>query len=425
MKAVVLAAGEGVRMRPLTSGRSKHMIKLAGKPILEYVLLSLRASGIKEAAVVVGYKKELIKQFFGDGSKLGMKLEYIIQSGVSGTADALGLTEKYVGDENFVAVYGDLLIKPEAIRPLFSAHKKGAAATIGVVPVKQPEQYGAVEVKNGKIINIIEKPKAGKAKTNLANAAIFIFTSKIFEKIKRTKYSPRKELEITDSIRYLIEDKMPVVAAKINPDNWMDIGRPWDLLEANKRVLQDMKLEVRGEIEDGVHITGPVGLCEGARLRSGTYIEGPVFIDEDSDIGPNCYIRPYTSIGKNVRIGNACEIKNSIIMDRTHVAHLSYIADSVVGENCNFGAGVITANLRFDDKPVKVKVKDELIDSGLRKLGVFMGDDVKVGVNANFMPGVKIGSNSCVGPSMVVYQDVEPNVLILKKQELTEKRRKN
>jgi len=406
LKAVILAAGEGVRMRPLTSSRSKHMIKLAGKPILEYVLLTLRASGIKEAAVVVGYKEDLIRNFFGDGSKFGIQLDYIIQSKVSGTADAIGLTEKYVGDEDFLTVYGDLLINPESMRSIFRKHRKGAAATMGVVPVKQPEQYGVVEVENGKVINIIEKPIVGETETNLVNAAIYIFSSKIFEKIKKTKYSQRKELEITDSIRYLIEDKMRVNAAEIKPENWIDIGRPWDLIGANKMVLQDTKLEIKGEIEDGVHINGPIGLGERSRLRSGTYIEGPVFIDEDCNIGPNCYIRPYTSIGKNVRIGNACEIKSSLIMDQTHIAHLSYVADSVIGEGCNLGAGVITANLRFDDKPVKVKIKEELINSELKKLGVFMGDNVKVGINVSFMPGVKIGSNTWIGPGMVIYRDV-------------------
>jgi len=406
LKAVLLAAGEGVRMRPLTSTRSKHMIFLAGKPVLEHCLLSLNEAGFKEALVVVGYKGELIKQYFGNGSKFGMRLNYIEQEKVLGTANAIQLAEDYVEDEPFLATYGDLLITPRAIRLLLSKHKAGAAATIGIVPVSQTEQYGTVKLKDDKIVSIIEKPKFGAAPSNLANAGIYLFTSEIFSRIKRTKHSPRREFEVTDSIRLLIEDGLPVTAAEIHPDDWMDIGRPWDLLEANKRVLQRATLRIRGEVEAGAHLVGPVGLGVNARVRSGAYIEGAVFIDGDSDIGPNCYIRPYTSIGKRVRIGNGCEIKNSIVMDGTHIGHLSYVGDSVVGSNCNFGAGTITANLRLDDKSVKVVVKNKLIDSGLRKLGVFVGDNVKTGINVSFMPGVKVGPNTWIEPNISVYKDL-------------------
>lgn len=406
MKAVLLAAGEGVRMRPLTSTRSKHMIFLAGKPILEHCLLSLTEAGFKEALVVVGYERELIKQYFGNGSKFGMRLNYIEQERVSGTANAIQLAEDYVEDEPFLATYGDLLITPRALRVLLSKHKAEAAVTISIVPVSHPEQYGTVKLKDDKIISIVEKPKISSAPSNLANAGIYIFTSEIFSRIKRTKHSPRREFEVTDSIRLLIKDESPVTVAEIDPDDWMDIGRPWDLLEANKRVLQRAKLRIEGEVEDGAHLFGPVGVGVNARIRSGAYIEGPVSIDGDSDIGPNCYIRPYTSIGKKVRIGNGCEIKNSIVMDSTHIGHLSYVGDSVIGARCNFGAGTITANLRLDEKPIKVMVKDKPIDSGLRKLGMFAGDNVKTGINVSFMPGVKVGPNTLIGPSVSVYRDL-------------------
>ena len=181
MKAVLLAAGEGVRMRPLTSTRSKHMIFLAGKPILEHCLLSLTEAGFKEALVVVGYERELIKQYFGDGSKFGIRLNYIEQERVLGTANALQLAEDYVEDEPFLATYGDLLITPRALRFLLAKHKAGTATTISIVPVSQPEQYGAVKLKDDKIVSIVEKPKLGAAPSNLANAGIYIFTSEINE----------------------------------------------------------------------------------------------------------------------------------------------------------------------------------------------------------------------------------------------------
>ncbi|RLI33379.1 hypothetical protein DRO56_01865, partial [Candidatus Bathyarchaeota archaeon] len=147
---------------------------------------------------------------------------------------------------------------------------------------------------------------------------------------------------------------------------------------------------------------------EGARVRAGAYIEGPVLIGRGSDIGPNCYIRPSTSIGEEVRIGNACEVKNSIIMDRTHVAHLSYVGDSVLGSGCNLGAGTITANIRFDKRNVRMNIKGRRIDSGRRKLGTFMGDDAQTGINVSLMPGVKVGPGSWIAPGLTVYEDVPP-----------------
>lgn len=135
-------------------------------------------------------------------------------------------------------------------------------------------------------------------------------------------------------------------------------------------------------------------------------LEGPALIMSGADIGPNCYIRPFTTIGRNSRIGNACEVKNSIVMDDSRVPHLSYIGDSIIGERCNLGAGTIVANLRLDEQPIKMMVKDSLVNTGKRKLGVIMGDDVETGVNCSLMPGVKIGSRARIGPGVVVYRDV-------------------
>jgi bifunctional UDP-N-acetylglucosamine pyrophosphorylase/glucosamine-1-phosphate N-acetyltransferase len=173
-----------------------------------------------------------------------------------------------------------------------------------------------------------------------------------------------------------------------------------------------MEGSIEGDIEDGVHVQGPVRIAEGARVRSGAYIEGPVCIGSGSDIGPNCYLRPSTCIGADVRVGNACEVKNSIIMDGTRVPHLSYIGDSVIGERCNLGAGTITANIRFDKKNVKVEIKGERIDSGRRKLGVIIGDDAQTGINVNLLPGVKVGASAWIAPGLTVYEDIKSGTIL-------------
>ena len=420
MKAVVLAAGEGTRLKPITLTRPKHLIRVGGKLLLEHCLNALKAVGIEETLIVIHYMGDAIRTYFGDGKNFGLRISYVEQKEVLGTGNAVSIAEPYV-KEDFVLVYGDLLFSVDALKKVVAIHEREKpAATMAVVPVEKPENYGIVELENSRVKNIIEKPSRDKAPTNLANAGIYVFSTEIFEKIKQTKASVRGEWEITDAISLLLKEKT-VLGVEISKDEWLDIGRPWDLLEANRWILQRTKHKVLGTVENGAHLIGPVSVAETARIRSGAYIEGPAFIDEESDIGPNCYIRPCTSIGKKVRIGNACEIKNSIIMDNTHIGHLSYVGDSIIGENCNLGAGTITANYRLDAKTIKMKIKDKVVDSERTKLGAVLGDNVKAGINTLFMPGVKVGCNSWIGPNVVVYRDLPPNTITLLKQSLEQR----
>jgi len=423
MKGVVLAAGEGVRLQPITLTRPKHLIKIGGKPILEHCLEAMKTCGINEIVIVVYYMADAIRNYFGNGEKFGLKIEYVQQQAVLGTGNATSLAEPYV-KEDFMMVYGDLLFTADALKKLLNFHnKEKPTATLTVVSVEKPEDYGVIELQNeNQVKRLIEKPKREEAPTNLANAGLYVFSHEIFEKIKETSASTRGEWEITDAILQLLQEKKTVLAAQISRKEWFDIGRPWDLLDANGWMLKKMKHKVCGYIEEGAHIIGPVTVAETARIRSGAYIEGPAYIDEESDIGPNCYIRPCTCIGKKVRIGNACEIKNSVIMDNVHIGHLSYIGDSVLGEKCNLGAGTITANYRFDSEAIAMTVKDKLVNSGRRKLGAILGDNVKTGINSLFMPGVKVGNNSWIGPNLVVQRDIPPDTIALLQQQAEMKR---
>jgi bifunctional UDP-N-acetylglucosamine pyrophosphorylase/glucosamine-1-phosphate N-acetyltransferase len=423
MKAVILAAGEGVRLQPITLTRPKHLIKIGGKPILEHCLNAVKNSGIDEVLIVTHFMADMICQHFGDGKKFGLKIEYVEQKAVLGTGNAAGIVEAYI-EGDFLLVYGDLLFAAEAVKSVISLHQKEEpAATMAVVPVEKAENYGVVELENEKLVRrIVEKPSREEAPSNLANAGIYVFSTEIFEKIKETSASVRGEWEITDAISLLLKDGKTVLAAKISRDDWIDVGMPWDLLEANRWALMRKHHKICGLVENGAHLIGPVTVAETARVRSGAYIEGPAFIDEGSDVGPNCYIRPYTSIGKGVRIGNACEIKNSMVMDKVHIGHLSYVGDSILGEGCNLGAGTIVANYRFDAGTVKMVVKDKVVDSEKRKLGVILGDNVKTGINALLMPGVKVGNNSWVGPNVVVHRDLPANSVVLLKQNVEERK---
>ena len=417
MKAVILAAGEGQRLRPLTYTRPKHMIPVAGKPILEYLINALKESGIEEILIVVNYGADAIREYFGDGSGYGAKIEYIYQKEISGTAGAILSAREYVNGP-FLAVNGDILVSPDAIKLVMDKFNMGGSAVVlAAVRVSRPEEFGVLKVKDEELIDIMEKP-ATDIPSNLVNAGIYAFSPDIFDYIGRTRVTEGGELEITYSIRLMVNENRRVSVVEMSGEKWLDIGRPWDLLEANARILCQIKPSILGEVEEGARIKGPVFVGEGALIRSGSYVEGPVFIGCGSEIGPNCYIRPYTSIGRNVRVGNACEVKNSILMDNVHVGHLSYIGDSIIGENCNLGAGSISANLRFDRKTVKMRVKGEVVDSGRVKMGVVMGDNVSTGVGALFMPGVTIGCNCWIGPNVVVYEDVPPNTILILEQQI-------
>jgi bifunctional UDP-N-acetylglucosamine pyrophosphorylase/glucosamine-1-phosphate N-acetyltransferase len=176
-------------------------------------------------------------------------------------------------------------------------------------------------------------------------------------------------------------------------------------------------------VEQNVVLKGTVRLGEKSLIKSGCYIEGPVYIGVGSKIGPNTRIRPNTSIQDRVIVGTSCEIKNSLIMDGTKIPHQSYVGDSIIGESCNLGAGTITANIRFDEETLKMRVKGHVLDTGRKKLGVIMGDNVQTGINVSILPGVRIGPGSWLGPGTVISKDVRAGQLLLARQTYVRKRR--
>nr|MDO8097796.1 sugar phosphate nucleotidyltransferase [Candidatus Njordarchaeota archaeon] len=416
MKGVILAAGEGVRLQPLSLTRPKVMLPVAGKPILQNIVESFRASGINEICMVVGYLQEKIRAFFGDGSKFGTELSYIEQKKPGGTADAASLVEGYVGHEDFILSNGDVLVRREDYKKLVEGYSAETPdATMVGYRVEDPSQFGIVEsTSNHEVTKIIEKPTSGQTQSNLANCGIYVFSSKIFGAIKRTSRSSRGEYEITESIQHLIDHMSGRVTVHKIEDWWAHIGQPWDLLEANELLMKehDKEYSLEGEVENTVTIKPPVKLGKNSIIRTGTYVEGPVIIGDSCDIGPNTYIRSCTSIGSKCRVGNACEIKNSVIMDKTHIPHLSYVGDSIIGENVNLGAGTITANLRLDEKPIFVTIKGQRVSSGRKKLGALIGDNVRTGIGVTIMPGVTIGPDSAIGANTIVNFDVPRNRFI-------------
>jgi len=282
MKAVVLAAGEGTRMRPLTANLPKPLLPVAGKPFLRHTLEALRSAGIAQVAVLIGWQGHRIRESLGDGEAFGLSIAYEEQTERLGTAHAIGCMRSHV-DGPFLSVNGDVVVSAEALAAMIAYRQKVRAPVIGLAEVPNPAAFGVVELNDGKVTGLEEKPR--RPKSNLINAGIYAFDEDIFPLIDKTPKSPRGEYEITDTIRALMETQ-DVYGFRL-PGEWIDVGRPWDLLRANAALLAPLKGASHGDVDGGATLIGEVLVEAGARVRRGAYIEGPTVIGPGAEIGPN------------------------------------------------------------------------------------------------------------------------------------------
>jgi len=348
---VILAAGEGSRMWPLAETRPKHLLPIAGKPLLGYILTALAKNAISDVTLIVGFQEDVIRKALTTGEEYGVRLNYVKQPRWTGTATALGKAYEALGTDRFLVVYGDLMIDSIAVRLLI---EKAATCprVMGVVRMPDASQYGLVELRGDRATNIVEKPSNACSKPGWVNAGMYVLDGDVFKAIAKTKASKRAEYELTTSLRLLIKRGKEINGVVIPDSDWLDVGRPWDLLAANERALSSLRSLSLGTVEAGVTIKGHVFVDQGAVIKSGSYLEGPVYCGKGSKIGPHARIRSFTSVEDDVVVGQSCDIKNSIIMKGSKVPHLSYVGDSIIGEHCNLGAGTMTANVRFDKRSI-------------------------------------------------------------------------
>lgn len=405
MKAVVLAAGRGERLWPLTEDNPKPLLPLANKSVLERTLGALVGAGVRQIILVVGFRSEKIRDRFGKGEAVGAELKYVRQKAAKGTADALGTcSNELEGEDRFLVLYGDDYYDSGIPRTFLTKARQNKGVTIGTANVQDASRFGRIESKRGLVTEIREK--AFKAEPGQVNAGIYLMDQSIFPAIKKTKRSIRGELELTDAVRILIRERTQVHTVPLGSRRWLGISYPWDMLEANEWILEAERSVSNGTVERGVHVSGTVVLEEGSVVKAGSYLEGPVHMGKGCHVGPNSHLRPYSTLGDDVKVGAGCEVKNSIVMSNTRIPHLSYVGDSIIGEDCSLGAGTITANLRFDEAMVMSRVRSSWVSSGRKKLGAVLGDGVRTGVNVSIFPGVKIGRGSWIGPGAIVDRDV-------------------
>ncbi len=401
MKAVILAAGEGLRCRPLTLTRSKVMLPVANKPLLEHIINAVAEKGIKEIILVVGYKKERIMDYFGDGLNFGVEISYAFQDAQLGTAHAVKQVKEYI-DGDFLVINGDNLVDAGTIAEILAGQR--GEVTLLAVEREQTVGYGVVILENNRVKKILEKPK--EVVSHLVNAGIYLFSTDVFEEIDQTPLSETGEYAITDTIQQMIEKGKDVFMVE-SESLWLDAVHSWDFLKANAVMLEQRKKDLKGTVENGAVIKGNVVVGENSIIRGGCYIIGPAAIGKNCDIGPNTVILPSTSIGDNTSIDSSVEIMNSIIMNDVRVGSNSYISNSIIGANNIIGPHFSTEVGRN----LMIEMKGILHHADL--LGTVTGDDNNIANRVLIKAGKMIANNCNIEAGVTVYRDIPPASIVL------------
>ena len=424
MKALVLTAGEGQRLRPLTTNRSKSMLMIAGRPVLQYIIDSLIENDIRDIVIVVGHGREDLIDHFQMGGDLGVRIRYMIQHKQEGVEHAiLTAKEEIEGDEEFLLVHGDVLVEPQMVTRTINNHETmGGKVSMLVTLVSNPEQFGTVKIDaNGIVEKLVEKGGPERYVSNYAVAGVSIFSTKILALLEKHR---TMELAIEEFIK-----EGNQVSATVWEKEWAEFTWPWDILNAN-RIVMDRLLKGKGSfiaesanIHSSVVIEGPVYIDEGTIIRPNTTLRGPIYIGKNVYVGNNSLIRDYSCLCQGVSIGYAVEMRNSMVFERVNVGRMTYLADSIIGADTCIEAGVQLWNWRPGTEPLHFESEDETVQITLEKFGAIVGDNVVIGVNASIYPATRIGEDSVISAGCVIQKDIPPRSNVSLKQKLEIKER--
>ncbi|MGK5090516.1 bifunctional sugar-1-phosphate nucleotidylyltransferase/acetyltransferase [Deltaproteobacteria bacterium TL4] len=386
MKAVILAAYCSNRLHPFSSTRAKPMIRVAGKYILESSIRYLKESGIHQILIVVNHKRDMIQDYFSFGEKLGVNIEYIVQEPTEGIGHALKLCEPFLSNhEHFLLAYGDVLSNGNIFSNALTAFSKVGKDIAVVTLPRSSQEFGNVYLDHKmKIMKLVEKPQVGYA--NYVFSGVFVLSRHIFALLDQNRN------DIEQCYQNIIHQQKGLQAT-LWEKGWIDIIYPWHILEANtmimdswKEAIIDSTVSMRGQ----VHLEGPVVIEKNVTIESGTILKGPCYIGENSYIGNNTLIRSYSALGPNSIVGYGSELKNCVLFGEANIGRLSFIGDSVIGENVHLGSGLTTVNHHHDFSTIICTLDDVPVDTGLSKVGVFMGDHVCIGARHTFAPGTVV-----------------------------------
>ena len=374
LKAVILAAGEGKRLRPFTYSEPKVMIPVANRSIMDYVMRSLVSNKITEIVMVVGYRKERIMSYFGDGDGFGAKITYVNQDKQLGNGHALMAACEHV-DGDFIVLPGDSLIDARSVADILSI---GASYGALVMESEMQAKYGVAQLERNRIIDILEK--LGEGGSNIVLTGAYKLPCSFFDVLGGCVEGG--DYNLSHALKLYIKDMKlePIFCQGL----WIDAVYPWDLIEVNHAALANAPIQTAGTIESGVLIHGKVSVGKGTTIRAGTTLYGPISIGSGCDIGPNVSIFPSTSIGDNVTIDPFSVIRNSVIMSDCSIGSHSMLSQSVLG----YGVKV-RSHLMASSADAFVNLEDEFYR--VPNIGTLVGEDCAMGSGVSIEPGTIIG----------------------------------
>ena len=394
MKAVVLAAGEGKRLRPFTETVPKVMLSIANKPIIRYVIDALEKTQIDEIIIVVGYKKEVIMEYFKEYKKT--KITFVTQDKQLGTAHAL-LQAKNKVKGSFIVVPGDNIIDNKSISKLISDKSE---YLILIKEHSHPSKYGVVFTEKEKLKKIIEKPKEEIGK--FISTGIYKFPKSVFKTIE--ELSKKGKYSLTENVQEILNKGKNINT--ILADNWMDIVYPWDLITVNETLISKIGNSKAGTLEKDVVIKGNVNISKDAKIYSGSYIVGPVIIGKGCEIGPNACIFPSTAIGDNTVIYPFTEVRNSVIGRDCHIGSNSFIENSVIGQ-----AVKLKHNFSSTSGKSTTKIENEFIE--LSDIGALVGEDCMIGSHVVIDSGVIVGRKCKIESMKRIRKNIDSNSKVM------------
>jgi glucose-1-phosphate thymidylyltransferase len=328
VKGLILSGGKGTRLRPLTYTSAKQLVPVANKPVLFYGIEAIAAAGIRDIGIVVGDTQAEIRAAVGDGSRWGVRVQYIEQDAPRGLAHAVKISQPFIGDEPFVMYLGDNLLNKGITHFVEQFEREKPAAQILLAKVPDPQMFGVAQLQNGRVIRLVEKPKEPIG--DLALVGVYMFGPQVFESVNRITPSFRNELEITDAIQDLI-DRGLAVHPHIVDGWWKDTGKLEDMLEANRLILDTLERRVEGTIDAESRVEGKVVIEPGVVVER-SVIRGPAIIGRGARI-VHAYVGPFTAIMNDVEIKDS-EIEHSIVLEGSCVRDLANrVIDSLIGRN--------------------------------------------------------------------------------------------
>jgi glucose-1-phosphate thymidylyltransferase len=328
VKGLILSGGKGTRLRPLTYTSAKQLVPVANKPVLFYGIEAIAGAGIRDIGIVVGETQAEIRAAVGDGSKWGVRVEYIEQDAPRGLAHAVKISQSFIGADPFVMYLGDNLLNKGITHFVDQFAREKPAAQILLARVPDPQMFGVAELRNGNVVRLVEKPKEPIG--DLALVGVYMFGSEIFDSVNQIAPSFRNELEITDAIQNLI-DRGLTVRPHIVEGWWKDTGKLEDILEANRLILDTLERRIEGKVDDDSRVEGKVVIEDGATVER-SVIRGPAIIGRGARI-VHAYVGPFTSIMNDVEIRDS-EVEHSIVLEGASLSDLANrVIDSLIGRN--------------------------------------------------------------------------------------------